>query len=82
MIAGAPVYVRGMARRPTQLDPKIVAWTRALLTARVADGVARQEVSGPHGLDAETARQYLREAGGEGHGGSGARWRLRKDLRP
>lgn len=60
---------------PKSLDPEILAAVRRLLDGR-PDGVARQEVQGPHGLDADTARAYLREAGAIGHGGRGARWRL------
>ena len=60
---------------PKPLDPAILAAVRRLLEDR-PDGVARQEVQGPHGLDAETARAYLREVGAIGHGGRGARWRL------
>ena len=72
-------YGRRMTRRAKKLDPAIVASTPALLVARIEDGVARQEVSGPHGLDAESARQYLRGlrvargTAGSGRGGGSGR---------
>ncbi|CAB4892435.1 unannotated protein [freshwater metagenome] len=65
-----------MPSRHRPLDPEILAAVRQLLEERRPAGVARQEIQGPHGLDAETARAYLREAGAIGHGGRGARWYL------
>lgn len=65
-----------MSSRHRPLDPEILSAVRRLLEDRRPAGVARQEVQGPYGLDADTARAYLREAGAIGHGGRGARWYL------